>query len=340
MSEKGWNIAVVGATGAAGEQIVECLEERDFPVRSLRFLEVAPDPETVPEFRGMAVVVEELGRDSFAGTDIVFFAGDADSSRELCPAAQRAGAVCIDTSGAWVLDPRVPLVLPEINPQEIARFVDRGIIALPSSGAIPLLSALKPLHDFGTIRRVVVSTYQGVSTAGKEAMQELHNQVLELLNARTPDSSVFPHRVAFNCLPQVGSFADNGTTDGESSLADETRRFLEDGEMGISVTAVRVPVFYGDAASVNVETEERIDAEQARELIARTAGCQLVDDPSSALYPMALDAAGQDLVLVGRVRQDDSQDNCLNLWVVADALRQSAVGAVRVAELLVEKYLR
>ncbi len=333
MQKKKWNIAVVGATTVTGEQIIACLEERDFPVGKVTLLSGSPGADED------SPAVRELKHDSFKGIDIAFFSAESRLSLLFCPYAWSSGAVCIDTSGAWRMDPTVPLVAPDVNLQAIEGFNARGIIAVPAASVIQMATILKPLHDFGTIRRVVVSTYHSVSGSGKRAIEELHGQVLELLNARMPESQVYPHRIAFNCLPQVGSFNDNAYTSEEMKLVDETRRLLGP-DMGITATAVRIPVFYGHCESINVETERKIDAAQARELISHAPGCELLDDPSDRLYPMVSDAAGQDLVQVGRIREDDSIDNGLNLWAAADNVRLGAVSAVRIAEALVGKHLK
>jgi len=231
-------------------------------------------------------------------------------------------------------------VVPEVNPQAIAGFSKKGIIANPASSTIQMVMALKPLHDHGIIKRIVASTYQAVSGTGKKAIEELHKQVVELLNTRTPDSEVYPHRIAFNCLPQIGSFNDNGYTGEEMKIVNETRKIME-ADIKATATAVRVPVFYGDSVSINIETEKKISADKARELINQAPGCELMDDPADQIYPMALDAAGQDLVQVGRIREDDSLENGLNLWVVADNIRKgAATNAVQIAEILIEKYLK
>jgi len=340
VSKKLWNIAIVGATGVVGEQMIECLEERNFPVGKIRYLASSRSAGNILEYKGKAVAIEELTHDSFAGVDIAFFTAGSQRAREFCPSARKAGAVCIDNSSAWRMDPEVPLVVPEVNPQAIAEFSRKGIIASPGSSATQLVVALKPLHDYGNIKRILVSTYQAVSETGKKAIEELHGQVVDLLNARTPDSQAYPHRIAFNCLPQVGTFCDNGSTAEEMQLVNETRKIMA-ADIRVSATCVRVPVFYGHSQSINIETEKKISAAKARELISQTPGCELVDDPANQIYPMALDAAGQDLIQVGRIRQDDSIENGLNLWVVADNIRKgAATNAVQIAEILIEKYLK
>jgi aspartate-semialdehyde dehydrogenase len=335
-----WNIAVVGATGAVGGQVIECLDEREFPVGTVKFLASARSAGEIPEFRGKPVVVEELAHDSFTGVDIAFFAASGECAREFCPSAARAGAVCIDSSGAWRSDPDVPLVVPEVNADALAGYSRKGIVASPDGVAIQLAVALKPLHAAAGIKRVVVSTYQSVSGSGKQAIDELHAQVVALLNGRPSEPVVYPHRIAFNCLPVTGTFTAGGYIVEETALGGELRKVLA-AEIRVTATAVRVPVFYGDSAAVNIETERNLSAADARELLAAAPGCLLVDDPAQGDYPMAIDAAGQDQVLVGRVRADDSVDNGLNLWVASDNIRKGgATNAVQIAELLIGKYLK
>ena len=335
-----WNIAVVGATGAVGAQMIECLEERDFPVGKIKYLASSRSAGEILEFKGKPVIVEELTHDSFEGVDIALFSAGGDRSKEFCPSAARAGAVCIDNSSAWRMDPDVPLVVPEVNHHAIALYPKKGIIANPNCSTIQLVVALKPLHDYAGIKRIVVSTYQAVSGTGKKAIDELHKQVVELLNGRPAESSVYPHRIAFNCLPQIDSFEPNGYTREEMKLVNETRKILE-ADIRVTATAVRVPVFYGHSESVNIETGKKITVAKARELLANAPGCELVDDPENNEYPMPIDAAGQDLTFVGRLREDESIENGLNLWVVADNIRKgAATNAVQIAEILIEKYLR
>ncbi len=335
-----WNIAIVGATGAVGTQMIECLEERDFPVGKIKYLASSRSAGEILEFKGKAVPVEELTHDSFAGIDIALFSAGGDRSKEFCPSAARAGAVCIDNSSAWRMDPDVPLVVPEVNPHAIARYAQKGIIANPNCSTIQMVVALKPLHDYAAIKRVVVSTYQAVSGTGKKAIAELDQQVKDLLQGKSPECNVYPHQIAFNCLPQIDSFGDNGYTREEMKLVNETRKIME-ADIRITATAVRVPVFYGHSESVNIETGKKITVEKARELLQNAAGVELVDDPANGVYPMAVDAAGQDLTFVGRLREDESIENGLNLWVVADNIRKgAATNAVQIAEILIEKYLK
>lgn len=335
-----FNVAVVGATGAVGRQILEILEERQFPVGELRLLASERSDGDFLEFRDEQYIVQTLSEDSFKGIDIALFSAGGERSATFCPIAAAAGAVCIDNSSAWRMDGEVPLVVPEVNPEALAGYRNKGIIANPNCSTIQLVVALKPLHDCSPIRRLVVSTYQSVSGSGQKAIDELRVQCGELLNGRPSDPKVYPHQIAFNCLPHIDTFLDNGYTREEMKLVNETRKILGDENLGITATAVRVPVFYGHSESVNVETVETISVARAREVLASAPGVELVDDVAELSYPMSIEAAGQDLVLVGRIRADESCDTALNLWLAADNLRKGgATNAVQIAELLVEKYL-
>lgn len=338
--KKTWNVAVVGATGAVGTQMIECLVERNFPVGTIKFLASSRSAGQVLEYDGKPVTVEELTHDSFDGIDIALFSAGGARSEEFCPSAVKAGAVCIDNSSAWRMNPDVPLVVPEVNPHAIADYKKKGIIANPNCSTIQMVVALKPLHDFGTIRRIVVSTYQAVSGTGNKAIDELRVQTGELLNGRPPKVEVYPHRIAFNCLPQIDSFCDNGYTKEEMKMVNETRKIMG-ADIATTATCVRVPVFYGHSESVNIETERKITVAQARELLEDAPGVELVDNPGNGEYPMAMDVAGEDLTLVGRIREDATIKNGLNLWIVADNLRKgAATNAVQIAEMLVEQYLQ
>jgi aspartate-semialdehyde dehydrogenase len=335
-----WNVAVVGATGAVGTQMIECLEERNFPVGKIKFLASGRSAGQVLEFGGKPVLVEELTHDSFEGIDIALFSAGGARSEEFCPSAAKAGAVCIDNSSAWRMDRDVPLVVPEVNPLAIAGYKKKGIIANPNCSTIQMVVALKPLHDFGTIKRIVVSTYQAVSGTGTKAIDELRVQSGELLNGRPIKTEVYPHRIAFNCLPQIDSFCDNGYTKEEMKMVNETVKIME-ADIKLTATCVRVPVFYGHSESVNIETVQKITVAKAREILQDAPGVELVDDPTSGDYPMAINAAGEDLTLVGRIREDESVANGLNLWIVADNIRKgAATNAVQIAEILIEKYLK
>lgn len=334
-----WNVAIVGATGAVGTQMIECLEEREFPVGTIKYLASSRSAGKDLEFKGKAVLVEELTRDSFKGIDIALFSAGGDRSREFCPAAAAAGAICIDNSSAWRMDPDVPLVVPEVNPDAIAGYTRKGIIANPNCSTIQMVVALKPLHDAATIKRIVVSTYQAVSGTGTKAIEELRKQVGELLNCRPVNCNVYPHQIAFNCIPQIDLFEESGYTREEMKMVNETRKIMA-ADIRVTATAVRVPVFYGHAESVNIETEKKVTVDEARKLLKKAPGVKLMDDPAKGAYPMPFNAAGQDLVHVGRIREDDSIDNGLNLWIVADNIRKgAATNAVQIAEILVQKYI-
>ena len=335
-----WNVAVVGATGAVGTQMIECLEERNFPVGKIKFLASGRSAGQALEFNGKPVLVEELTHDSFEGVDIALFSAGGARSEEFCPAAAKAGAVCIDNSSAWRMDREVPLVVPEVNPQAIAGYAKKGIIANPNCSTIQMVVALKPLHDFADIKRIVVSTYQAVSGTGTKAIEELRVQTGELLNGRPIKTEVYPHRIAFNCLPQIDSFCDNGYTKEEMKMVNETAKIMG-ADIKTTATCVRVPVFYGHSESINIETVKKITVAQARELLADAPGVELADNPANGEYPMAINAAGEDLVMVGRIREDETVKNGLNLWVVADNIRKgAATNAVQIAEILIEKYLK
>ncbi len=335
-----FNVAIVGATGAVGRQMLEILEERKFPVGELRLLASERSDGDFLDFRGDQVMVQTLSEDSFKGIDIALFSAGGELSTRFCPIAAAAGAVCIDNSSAWRMDAEVPLVVPEVNPEEVARYANKGIIANPNCSTIQLVVALGPLHNCSPIRRLVVSTYQAVSGSGQKAIDELRVQCGELLNGRPCDPKVYPHQIAFNCLPHIDTFLDNGYTREEMKLVNETRKIFADESLRITATAVRVPVFYGHSESVNVETAGNISVAKAREVLAAAPGVELVDDVAEMVYPMSIEAAGQDQVLVGRIRADESCDNALNLWLAADNLRKgAATNAVQIAELLVAKYL-
>jgi len=339
MSRK-FNVAVAGATGAVGNEMLKVLHERNFPLGELRLLASERSEGSFLEFGDEEYQVQRLTKDSFAGIDVALFSAGGDRSKEFCPAAATAGAVCVDNSSAWRMDPDVPLVVPEVNPEDVALYKKKGIIANPNCSTIQMVVALKPLHAAARIKRIVVSTYQAVSGSGQKAIDELRVQVGELLNGRPAVSKVYPHQIAFNCLPHIDSFLDNGYTKEEMKMVNETRKILGDQKIRITATTVRVPVFYGHSESVNIETEKKLSVEEARRLLSAAPGIMVVDDPAKGIYPLPIDAAGQDLTYVGRIREDDSVPNGLNLWVVADNLRKgAATNAVQIAELLVAKYL-
>ncbi len=333
------NVAVVGATGAVGNMMVEVLQERNFPVNELKLLASERSAGTTMLFHGKAHKVEVLTPESFDGVDVALFSAGGSVSLEYAPIAAERGAVVVDNSSAFRMEPDVPLVVPEVNPQRIADYRNRGIIANPNCSTIQMVVALKPIYDAAGIERVVVSTYQAVSGTGKRAIQELQDQAISIFNFKPIKSEVYPHQIAFNCLPHIDVFLENGYTKEEMKMVNETKKILEDPSIRVTATTVRVPVFYGHSESVNVETKKKISVEEVRDLLSRAPGVVVVDDPENNLYPLAIDAAGKDETFVGRIREDESIEKGINLWVVADNIRKgAATNAVQIAEILVKEY--
>ena len=325
-------VAVAGATGAVGREMLRILEERNFPADEVDLLASERSAGRKIPFRDSELTVSRLTQDAFCGVDLALFSCGASRSLEFALAAVKAGAVVVDNSSAFRMDEDVPLVVPEVNPDAMA--AHQGIIANPNCSTIQLVVALKPLHDAARIRRVVVSTYQAVSGAGQAAIDEMQSQIEG--DASAPEK--MPHEIAFNCLPHIDVFLDGGHTKEEKKMVDETRKILGEPHLAVSATCVRVPVYNAHSESVNVEFEESVSPEEARALLANAPGVEVVDDVESFSYPMPKDADGEDPVYVGRIRRDDSRENTLNLWVVADNLRKgAALNAVQIAETLIEK---
>ena len=340
MAEKKFNVIVAGATGAVGNQMMTCLEERNFPIKSIKLLASSRSAGRNLKFRGDLVTVEELTENSFKGADIALFSAGGGTSKKFAPFAAKAGCVVIDNSSAWRMDPEVPLVIPEVNPSATAQYTNKGIIANPNCSTIQMVVPLNPIHKKCGIKRIVVSTYQAVSGTGKKAVDELFDQTRAMINFLDYKTNIYPHRIAFNCLPHIDVFQDNGYTKEEMKMVNETRKILEDDTIGVTATTVRVPVFYSHSESINIETIEHISADQVKSLLNNAPGIKLVDEPENNIYPLATDAAGQDLTLVGRIRNDESIPNGINMWVVADNIRKgAATNAVQIAEILAEKYL-
>ena len=340
MSPKALNVAVAGATGAVGNQMIACLDERNFPVQSIKLLASSRSAGKKLKYKNQDVTVEELTVDSFKGVDIALFSAGGGTSQTFAPAAAASGCVVVDNSSAWRMDPDVPLVVPEVNPHAVAGYRKKGIIANPNCSTIQMVVALNPIHRVFGIKRIVVSTYQAVSGTGMKAIEELTRQTRNVLSGETPEKKVYPHTIAFNCLPQIDVFLENGYTKEEMKMVNETRKIMEDNTIAVTATTVRVPVFYGHSESVNIETAKPVTPEAVRELLKNAPGVQVVDDPSLSRYPMALDAAGKDATLVGRIRKDESVENGINMWVVADNIRKgAATNAVQIAELLLANYL-
>ena len=328
-------VAVVGATGAVGNEMIAVLEDRDFPVGSLRLFASERSEGVRLQFQGSEIPVETLKEDSFKGIDIALFSAGAGRSKIWAPIAARSGCVVVDNSSQWRMDPEVPLVVPEVNPGDIRKH--KGIIANPNCSTIQMVVVLKPLHDAARIKRVVVTTFQSVSGTGKKAMDELLQQTTDLLNFREVKCNVYPHQIAFNCLPHIDKFLENGYTKEEMKMVNETKKIMGDDTIRVTATTVRVPVFRGHSESVNIETEKKLTANEARAILSTASGVVVYDAPEKNIYPLAIYAAGKDETFVGRIREDESIDNGLNLWIVADNLRKgAALNAVQIAEKLIE----
>jgi aspartate-semialdehyde dehydrogenase len=340
VKKENYNIAIVGATGAVGEQLREVLEERQFPVGQLRLLASERSAGQFLPFHNRQVRVDILKEDSFQDIDIGLFSAGGSVSAKFAPAAIAAGAVVVDNTSHFRMEPDVPLVVPEVNVHEIAKYKNRGIVANPNCSTIQMVVALKPIHDAARIKRIVVSTYQSVSGAGRTAMEELSQQVGALFNGRELKKERFPHQIAFNCIPHIDVFMEDGYTKEEWKMIHETRKILGEPSLPVTATSVRVPVFCSHSESVNVETEKKLSAAQAKALLREAPGVMLADVPEENVYPMAIDAVGKDAIYVGRVREDNSVDNGLNLWVVSDNLRKgAALNAVQIAEILIREYM-
>src|SRR5574337_27617 len=340
MANRTYTVAVAGATGAVGETMLRLLEERDFPVRRLKLLASDRSAGKSLTFRGEEIKVESLSDGSFHGIEIALFSAGATRSHEFAPAAVKAGAVVIDNSSAFRMQSDVPLVVPEINPDALAGYQTRGIIANPNCTTIVMLMPLKPLHDYGRIRRVIATSYQAVSGAGAKGIEELRRQTLAWATGQPMEISAFPEQIAFNVIPHIDVFQPNGYTKEELKLVFETRKILGDQSIGVSPTTVRVPVFTAHSVAINVETERKIGVDKAKELLSKMSGVVVYDEPEAGRYPVPLLAAGKDDCFVGRIREDLSNDHALNLWVVGDQLRKgAALNAIQIAELLADRYL-
>lgn len=333
-----FNVAVVGATGAVGEQILRLLAERRFPIKSLKLLSSARSAGTKITFGGRELTVEEATPDSFKGVEIALFSAGGDVSRALIPHAVKHGTVCIDNTNAYRMDPETPLVVPEVNQDKINDH--KGIIANPNCSTIQMVAALKPLYDRFGISRIIVSTYQAVSGAGAKAIGEMLRQSREVLAGNDANPDILPvgslpvkHQIAFNVIPQIDKFQDNGFTLEEMKMIKETKKIMGDDSIEVTATCVRVPVVYGHSESVYVELKEDFDMGEVKSLLADAPGVTLVDDPDDQRYPLATDAAGKNDVFVGRLRRDLSNQRALNMWIVSDNLLKGAAwNAVQIAE--------
>ncbi len=335
------NIAVVGATGVVGETILTVLEERNFPVAELFPLASSRSAGDIVRFNGKNLDVQDLAYFDFRDVDIAFFTAGGDVSKQYAPIAAAAGCVVIDNTSCFRYDDDIPLVVPEVNPERIAQYTNRGIIANPNCSTIQMVVALKPLYDAVGITRINVATYQAVSGTGRKAVSELITQVGELLNGRSVKPSVYPQQIAFNVLPHIDEFQDNGYTREEMKMVWETRKILEDDNIHVNPTTVRVPVLYGHSEAIHLELGSPLSAAAARALLSKAPGVKVIDDPSKLKYPTALShAVGHDDVFVGRIRADISHPCGLNLWVVADNVRKgAATNAIQIAEIMQSQYL-
>lgn len=329
-------VAVVGATGAVGNEMIAVLEEREFPVQTLRLFASERSEGKTLEFEGSEIPVETLGEDSFKGVDIALFSAGAERSKVWAPVAVHSGCVVVDNSSQWRMDPEVPLVVPEVNAGDLKRH--KGVIANPNCSTIQMVVVLKPLHDAAQVKRVVVTTFQAVSGTGRKAMDELFQQTVDLLNFKELKYDVYPHQIAFNVLPHIDKFLESGYTKEEMKMVDETRKIMGDDSIRVTATAVRVPVFRGHSESLNIETGKKLTANEVRSLLSNAPGITIFDAPEKNAYPLPVQIAGHDGVYVGRIREDESIANGINMWVVADNLRKgAALNAVQIAEELIKQ---
>ncbi len=333
---KSYNVAIVGATGLVGQEFMKILLQRKFPVASLRLLASDRSSGRRLTYNGGELAVDETGVTSFRNIDLALFSAGAEISTRFAPVAAEAGAVVIDNSAAWRMDDNVPLVVPEVNPEDALKH--RGIIANPNCSTIQLVVALSPIHRINPIKRIIVSTYQSVSGSGTPAMEELSNQTKFVLEGKAVVPHIYPHQIAFNLLPEIDVFRDDGYTKEEWKMVSETRKIMHLPSLAISATCVRVPVYVGHSEAIHVELTNKMTAEQARQTLIGAPGVNVLDDPSVSHYPHPWMAAGQDDVWVGRIREDLSCPNGLVMWVVSDNVRKgAALNAIQIAEFMAER---
>jgi len=334
---KKYNVAVVGAMGAVGQEMLKTLEQRNFPVNRIKPLDITANKGKEIIFNGEKVLVEVAEKGAFEDVDIALFSAGGDASLALAPIAAAEKAIVIDNSSAWRMDPTVPLVIPEVNPEDLDW--NKGIIANPNCSTIQMLVALKPIHDVYNIKRIVVSTYQAVSGSGQKAIDELSQQAKDYAAGKAMTNEVYPHQISFNAIPHIDVFMDNGYTKEEMKMVNETKKMLDE-NIEVSATTVRIPVFRCHSESINIETEKDIDIENVVKLLNAAPGVKVEDINATNTYPLAINVVGKDDVYVGRIRKDFSIKNGLNMWVVADNLRKgAALNAVQVAETLIKRNL-
>jgi aspartate-semialdehyde dehydrogenase len=336
-----YNVAVVGATGAVGEAMLSILEERNFPVGEVYALASSKSGGKRIPFKGGSLKVEDLAKFDFSKAQIGLFSAGASVSAEYAPKAAAAGCVVVDNTSHFRYDEDIPLVVPEVNPEKIADYKNRGIIANPNCSTIQMLVALKPIYDAAGIDRINVCTYQAVSGTGKKGIEEVVKQTAKLLNGQPIETIVYPKQIAFNVLPQIDVFLENGYTKEEMKMVWETQKILGDQTVKVNATAVRVPVFYGHSEAVHIETRSKIDADTVRALLSNAPGVTVVDGRTNGSYPTAVtESSGNDDVFVGRIREDISHPNGINMWVVGDNVRKgAALNSVQIAEILVQNYI-
>ncbi|WP_018867062.1 MULTISPECIES: aspartate-semialdehyde dehydrogenase [unclassified Thioalkalivibrio] len=341
MSDRKFDVAVVGATGAVGETLLSILAERDLPLGRVHALASARSVGKTVAFGRRELEVEDLATFDFSTVQIGLFSPGASVSAEYAPKAAAAGCVVIDNTSQFRYDPEIPLVVPEVNPDAVGDYTRHGIIANPNCSTIQMLVALKPLHDAVGIERINVATYQAVSGTGKDAIEELAHQTAALLNGRPVECNVYPKQIAFNALPHIDVFQDNGYTKEEMKMVWETRKIMGDESILVNPTAVRIPVFYGHSEALHIETREKISAEKAREILSAAPGITVLDKHEDGGYPTAVtEGSGKDAVFVGRIREDISHPRGLDLWVVSDNVRKgAALNTIQIAEVLIRDYL-
>lgn len=333
--KKKYVVAVVGATGAVGNEMIKTLAQRQFPVERLRLFASERSEGKIMEFGDSEIPVEMLNEKSFEGIDLALFSAGAERSKTWAPVAAASGCVVVDNSSQWRMDPEVPLVVPEVNPHDLKWH--KGIIANPNCSTIQMVVVLKPIHDAATIKRVIVTTFQSVSGTGQKAIDELMQQTADLLNFKEIKHNVYPYQIAFNVLPHIDKFLENGYTKEEMKMVNETKKILGDNSIRLTATTVRVPVFRCHAESLNIETEKKLLPNEVRAILSTAPGVLVYDSPEKNIYPIPIDVAGSDETYVGRIREDESIEKGINLWIVADNLRKgAALNAVQIAEKLIE----